>query len=485
MSVHTSYPVRVEATLDQGLSRWLWLVKWVLVIPHYLVLFALWMAFVVVSIGAFFAILFTGRYPASMFEFNVGVLRWSWRVAYYSYGALATDRYPPFTLQEVPDYPAHLEVDYPEHLSRGLVLVKWWLLAIPHYLVVGVFAGGGTWLAWQADRYSAGWGGGLIGLMVAIAAVTLTVTGRYPRQIFDLVLGLNRWVLRVAAYAGLMTDQYPPFRLDMGGHEAQSTMTVPPLSGPGGSAPPTVPDSGATPRRTTPRHEGWTGWRVVSVVIGSLLTVVSVGLLAAGGAAAWMDNTQRDATGYLTSSPHTFFTASYAVTSDRIDLGTSEVIAPSAILGTVRVRATAEQPSEQIFVGIAQRALADRYLAGVGRSVITDWASGALNLDQGTGSAPAIRPEDAGIWVVQSAGAGTRTLNWKPSGGDWLVVVMNREATPGLHVTADAGATFPPLGAIAGGLLAGGGILLVAGVLLVVIPATRASRRRTAIEGNS
>ncbi|WP_405953779.1 DUF4389 domain-containing protein [Streptomyces phaeochromogenes] len=204
------HPVRVNAELDAPLSRWLWLVKWILVIPHYVVLFLLWIAFAVVSVIAFFAILFTERYPRALFDFNLGVLRWSWRVAYYSYGALATDRYPPFSLRAEPDYPARLDIAYPERLSRGLVLVKWWLLAVPHLIVVGFFLGG-YHLGW--------WSGGLVALLTVIAGVIMAFTEKYPKDLFDLILGLNRWVLRVAAYVGLMTDSYPPFRLDMGGTE--------------------------------------------------------------------------------------------------------------------------------------------------------------------------------------------------------------------------------------------------------------------------
>ena len=193
----TAYPLSLRGDLDPGLSRWLWLVKWLLVIPHCFVLLFLWLAALVLSVVAWFAILFTGRYPRGIFDFNVGVLRWSWRAAFYSYSALGTDRYPPFTLRSV-DYPADLTVEYPERLSRGLVLIKSWLLAIPHHLVVGILKGDG-----------------LLGLLVLIAAVVMLVTKRYPQGIFDLVMGLNRWVLRVAAYVLLMTDQYPPFRLDM------------------------------------------------------------------------------------------------------------------------------------------------------------------------------------------------------------------------------------------------------------------------------
>lgn len=230
-----SYPVRLEGRLDPDLSRWQWLVKWLLAVPHYLVLLFLWVGFAVLTVVAFFAILFTGRYPRPIFEFNVGVMRWTWRVGFYAYSALGTDRYPPFTLTGT-DYPAGFDVAYPERLSRGLALVKWWLLAIPHYLIIGLFTSGVVWTSAELEGTGNGVteiGGGLIGILVLIAAVALAFTGRYPQGLFDLVMGLNRWVYRVLAYAALMRDEYPPFRLDPGGPEP----TPPPLapaSGPGG-----------------------------------------------------------------------------------------------------------------------------------------------------------------------------------------------------------------------------------------------------------
>jgi hypothetical protein len=221
-----SYPVRVDSASEPAASRGLWLIKWLLLIPHFVVLFFLWVGFCVVTVIAFFAILITGRYPRPLFDFNVGVLRWTWRVNYYGYGTLGTDRYPPFTLAEMADYPAHLDVPYPERLSRGLVLIKWWLLALPHYLVLSILVGGGLWAS-SRPTTDGGWnavsgGGGLVALLVLIAAIGLLFTGRYPKALYDFVLGIDRWALRVAAYAGLMTDRYPPFRLDQGGTDPVS-----------------------------------------------------------------------------------------------------------------------------------------------------------------------------------------------------------------------------------------------------------------------
>jgi hypothetical protein len=207
----TAYPARLDGRLDQPLNRWLWLVKWVLVLPHVVVLTLLWLAVTVLTVVAGAAVAVTGRYPRSIFDFNVGVMRWTWRVAFYTLSAFATDRYPPFSLQPDPGYPADFDVAYPERLSRGLVWVKWWLLALPHYLVVAILAGG-----WRLV------GGGLIAVLALIAIVTVAFTRRYPESLFDFVMGLNRWCFRVLAYAALLRDEYPPFRLDTGGSDPGS-----------------------------------------------------------------------------------------------------------------------------------------------------------------------------------------------------------------------------------------------------------------------
>ncbi len=228
------YPARLRGDLDPVLSRGLWLVKWFLAIPHFIVLFFLWFAFVVVTIIAWFAILFTARYPRSLFNFNVGVLRWSWRVSFYAYGVLGTDQYPPFTLAST-DYPADFEVDYPERLSRGLVLVKSWLLALPHLIIIAALTGASTvrWTDPQNPgvRYETGTGFSLFTFLVLVAAVILLFTGRYQRPLFDLILGFHRWIYRVITYVSLMRDEYPPFRLDLGGREAGDPQTDSAASG--------------------------------------------------------------------------------------------------------------------------------------------------------------------------------------------------------------------------------------------------------------
>lgn len=209
-----AHPLAVTASIDERISRGLWLVKWLLLIPHIIVLAILWLTVAFVTVIAWFAIVTTGRYPRSLHAFTVGVMRWSWRVNVYGYGALSTDRYPPFTLGEVEGYPAELRLERPERLSRWLPFVKW-VLVLPHLLLIGAISGS-TAIAADGEAYSQA---GLLGVLVLIAGCGLLFRDRLPRGVFDLMIGIQRWGVRVFAYAALLTDEYPPFRLDQGGNE--------------------------------------------------------------------------------------------------------------------------------------------------------------------------------------------------------------------------------------------------------------------------
>jgi Domain of unknown function (DUF4389) len=449
------YPLRIEGTLEPSLSRWLWLVKWLLAIPHFIVLFFLWAAFVVMSIVAFFAVLFTRRYPRGIFDFNVGVLRWTWRVVFYSYGALGTDRYPPFTLDNVADYPAKLEVDYPEQLSRGLVLVKWWLLAIPHYVIVAILVGGGGWFVWWDNG---AWGPGLIAVLILIAGFALLVTTRYPRGIFDFALGLDRWVFRVAAYAGLMTDRYPPFRLDQGEADVSPEPRL--------FEPAAVPEA-AVPEAAPARK--WTAGRIVAIVAGSILALISLGLLAGGIGGIVIDQTQRNADGFLMSPSEEFDTGTYALVSETLDVGAEVpqwVI--DELIGTVRIESESER---SVFVGIAAESDADTYLSDVRRAVVTDVGDPDYSIRRG--EAPASPPGAQSFWVASTTGAGERVLDWDVEDGDWVIVVMNTDGTAGVTADLRIGAEVDPLIWIALGVLVAGVLFGLGAAALIYVGSRR------------
>jgi len=184
------YPVRYDVEYPEELSRWLIFVKWLLAIPHFMILWALSIAAGVMGFIAFFAILFTKRYPRGLFDFVVNFNRWSLNVDAYT--GLLRDEYPPFSW-EPGQYAVTYEVDYPEQLNRWLPLIKW-LLAIPHIIVL-LFLFIGAFVAW------------------VIAWFAILFTKRFPRGLFDFVVGVTRWQYRVDAYTGLLRDEYPPFSL--------------------------------------------------------------------------------------------------------------------------------------------------------------------------------------------------------------------------------------------------------------------------------
>jgi hypothetical protein len=452
------YPVRVEGRLERP-SRWLWLVKWLLALPHYVVLAFLWLAFFVLMPVVAVAVVFTGRYPRRIFEFNLGVMRWSWRVSFYAYGANGTDRYPPFTLADVPEYPARLEIPYPEQ-RRGWSLIGWWLAGAPQYLIAAVIFGGGGLFGWSGVNYGSGMvgGGGLTGLLVLVAAIVLLVRGEYPRSIFDLVLGLNRWVLRVGAYAALMTREYPPFRLDSGEHD-----------------PGTIALAGALPIPVGNGVREAAGGGVALFVFGGLVTLVSLTAVAAGGTAIVFDQTQRDAGGYVSTNTAHLSTSSYALVTDSYRAGTAaDIFVTRDLLGRVVVRT---QSSQSVFVGIGAASAVGAYLAGVRHELAPSFDSHHKNFRLVAGGAPATAPTAAHFWVAHSVGSGMQVLTWMPRNGDWRIVMMNADGSPAVASDASIGAQLPHLLAVG---LAALGLGLAAALLATgLIYAGSRSRSRS------
>ena len=447
---HPVYPALLEGHLEQP-SRWLWLIKWLLALPHYVVLAFLWVAFAVLSVVAFVSLLFGGSYPRGIFDFNLGVLRWTWRVAFYAFAANGTDRYPPFTLADVPDYPARLDVVYPERQRHGLPLIGWWLLGIPQYLVAAVFAGGAGSIVWtgHGDPVDiAVRAGGVIGILVCAGVLVLLFLGEYPRSIFDFVLGLNRWVLRVGAYAALMTPEYPPFRID-GGEREPGDIAIEPT--------PAVPTTASVARA----RASWSAGRVTAVILASLTVLAGLAALAAGGAALVYDQTQRDASGYLMTGTTAYSTNTYALVSDSYRTGAAgDVLVARDMLGTVRIRTQSTQP---LFVGIAPAPDVREYLAGVGREVATRFDAAQSDFRVHRGNGPAAPPTSKHFWVAHSLGSGSQTLSWAPTNGNYRIVVMNANGSAGVHTDLAIGARFPHLLWIGIGAVGAGALLLLLG----------------------
>ena len=462
--------VQVNGHLDPQLSRWLWMVKWLLLIPHFVVLAALWLAFAVSTAIAFFSILFLGRYPQSLFQFNLGVLRWTWRVGYYGYSALATDRYPPFTLRDVPDYPATLDIAYPHQLSRGLVLVKWWLLALPHYLILAFMVGGTSLVIGQGTSASRAWSvslgsSGLLGVIVFFAAIALLFTRRYPQGLYDLALGFMRWFFRVLAYCTLMTDQYPPFRLDQGGQEPKTSASA--ISQ-------VEMDDASDPNRT---RRPSAAAPIVALIIGAVALLPALGLMVAGGAAGWL-NSQRDASGFVSTGNHAVRTPTAVATAENLDIHFDRDQFAWAIpdeFGTIRIAATPGS-GQPIFVGIAQQSDVDAWLAGIAHSHFSTIRNGNLVFDVVPGLPQAPRPAEQGFWEAQAVGTGRQSIQWPVHSGRWAVVIANADGSPGVNADVSIGARIPSLAGVAIVLILGGAMFGLIGLVLIVVAAVGLGR---------
>ncbi|MFI5916793.1 DUF4389 domain-containing protein [Dactylosporangium sp. NPDC051541] len=443
--------VRVTAHPEPG-SRWLWLVKWLLLMPHYLVLAVLWVAFAVLTLAAYVAVLFTGRYPRRIFGFNVGVLRWSWRVGYYGYWVLGTDRYPPFTLADVPDYPARLSIDGPPRPRRWLPLVAW-LFALPHIALAAALTVGLGWSAGgqngaRIDRP------GIAGLAVLVAGLALLFTGRYPRGLYDLLVGAWRWYLRVLAYVALLTDRYPPLRLDQGGDEPDGPLT-PPAEEP------------------APRTPGRTALGAAALVVGVLGFLAGAGLTT-GGAVLSNVRSGHEEGGYIVSDAVAVDSSTAAITVEDVQLRPGDAMG-RVFVSVDAVRFTAHSSGDQpLFLGVARQGDLERWLRGTARDQFDGlYRAGDARYTRRGSDVTALpaAPTTQAFWLASISGNGTVTLDWTPAEGAFAVVLANADGSPGITAAVTAAARVPALHTVANSLVAGGIVTMVLAAALIVLGA--------------
>jgi hypothetical protein len=455
------YPVRVEAHRDERLSRWLWLVKWILLIPHYLALAVLWTGLVVLTLVAYLAVLFTGRYPASIRAYNTGVLRWTWRAGYYGYQALGTDRYPPFTLADVPDYPARLRLDADAPPPRRWLPLVAWLLAVPHLIILGALTGAASWTFGNGDlRLDVPLS--VVGAAVLVAGLALLFTGRYPSGLHDLLVGVARWGLRVAGYLILLPGRYPPFRLDQGGPE-----------------PDPRPDGSVRAEPPVPARAPSAAGPVFALIAGVLLLAPATGLGIGGSLLLALDS-GRDREGYVTSPAVSLSTTTAALTAENLEIAGAGVWTGN-LAGVGGLRVTATSPADRpIFVGIAPQSAVDSWLAGTAHDEFVGVTGNAARYDRATGVTRAVAdPAAQPFWLVSGTGTGVATLQWTVVDGDFAVVVANADGSPGVAVEARGAIQVPRLAALGGGLLAAGIVLGLIAVGLIVLGGVGLGRRHT------
>jgi hypothetical protein len=487
------YPVQVFARRDDDLSRGLPLIKWLLLIPHYIVLVGLWLAFAVLTLVAYVAVLVSGRYPRSIHAFNVGVMRWSWRVSYYGYEALGTDRYPPFTLADVADYPARLSVGEPPRPPRWLPLVAW-LLAIPHLLIVRALTGAATWQIRNGETTTYV-PLGVVSTGILIVAVSLLFTRRYPRGLYDLLVGIARWNIRVTSYVALLTSQYPPFRLDQGEHEpdddptgpagratvpGDTTATVEPAGTwqtgtVAGTPPPDRTPVGRTPVGRTPVRSA--AGPVIALAVGVLLLFAGIGTVVGGGAVLALSG-NRDSGGYVTSPAMRVESSTAAITVEDVTIHTDDLWSRNLTdIGGVRITGT-DPSGAPLFLGIARASAVDGWLAGTAHDQLLTVSNRTARYDRAAGPVrPVTAPTAETFWLATASGTGSVVLNWRADDGDFAVVLANADGTPGVTGQVRVATQIPDLTGLGGGLLGTGIVLTLLAIVLIVVGGTGLGRR--------
>jgi hypothetical protein len=244
------------------------------------------------------------------------------------------------------------------------------------------------------------------------------------------------------------------------------------------AASPQQAKSGAVP----PRHDQpagaacWTPARIIAMLAGSILALLSLGLLAAGATALWADHSQRQ-DGYLTSATATYSASGHALASETVALhGWQGWLASFA--GPVRIRVTATDPGKPVFAAIAPAPAARSYLSGVAYTSVTSLGNRAT-MTAHLGTARPRPPATAGIWTAQATGTGTRALVWTVRDGDWMAVAMNPDGSAGVSVRADIGAQFPALATLALELLVTAVLLAVPALALILVPIRMAASSPT------
>ena len=194
MAGYYDYPVDLIGEYDERVNRFLWLIKWILLIPHIAVLWFLSLPTIATIPVSWLAVVILGRYPRFLWVYHTGLLRWGWRVGFYGYAAGNTDQYPPFSFESSDEFPADLEIEYAETSSRLTGFFRW-ILIIPHWIIAAILTE-------------------IAGILVLFALIIVLFTGRYPEGMFNIIMGMNRWIYRVQAYGWLLVDDYPPFSFD-------------------------------------------------------------------------------------------------------------------------------------------------------------------------------------------------------------------------------------------------------------------------------